>query len=156
MTNEYEVVPFDKVIQVLNVSSISKLPEEVTENLYPIDLHHLNKHLPDPEYMYPPYGKFGPHSEHVPHGPMVDPGYKMLPPLQKTAKPIYLPSFFSDTNKLLTMFKPPPISPDLNDRHDSANLPSIFYSDFPKPAAAGIFIFSACQVSLKEKYLCSH
>jgi hypothetical protein len=116
------------------------LPDETTENIQRIDIHHFNKLLPDPEYMYPPYGKLGPHSDHQPQGPGIDPAYKMLPPLPKdtkTAKPIYLPSFFADTNKLLTMFKPPPFSPDLNDEqknhNSSPDLPSIFYHDFPRP-----------------------
>jgi hypothetical protein len=145
LTNEYEVVPFDKVIQVLNVSSVNKIPEG---NVLPTDVHHISKQLSSsstddhPPFMYPPYGKLGPHTDHLPNSPEVNPAYKMLPPLDlkkstTTKKPIYLPSFFSDTNKLLTMYKLPPFSPDLHEDLKSANsspdLPSLFYNDIPRP-----------------------
>jgi hypothetical protein len=115
LTNEYEVVPFDKVIEVLNVSSVSKVPELETEKVQhvypyterppgsdlPIDVHHINRQLSSGEgeenHGRPAYGK-----------PHHDPGYIKM---TSTKKPVYLPSFFTDTNRLLSMFKPPPFSP---------------------------------------------
>jgi hypothetical protein len=98
----------------------------------------VDKHQNEVPYAYPPYGKLGPHSDHLPDGQPVDPAYKMLPPYSdpkktSTAKPIYLPSFFTDTNKLLTMFKPPPFSPDLYSQSAAPDLPSLFYNDIPRP-----------------------
>ena len=111
------MVPFDKVIEVLNVSSVSKVPEPETEKVHhvypfterptgndlPIDVHHINRQLSpdqgDENHGRPAYGK-----------PHHDPGYIKM---TSTKKPVYLPSFFTDTNRLLSMFKPPPFSPGL-------------------------------------------
>ena len=145
LTSEYEVVPFDKVIQVLNVSSINKVPENQSDKItlvYPSngehfsgDLHHTNRHLDSEgsEYTNTQYNK-----NYMDHSMQMDKGRETKH--TSTKKPIYLPSFFSDTNKLLTMFKPPPFSPDLygengagKTSNGSPDLPSVFYNDFPRP-----------------------